>query len=69
MDDTKYSIDFLSEKYKELIKKEEEILDKVDILYEQYLQLQEDKELLEYMIMHKVNKTDRMKDILNHLSK
>lgn len=62
MEKPKYSLAFMVNKLNELNKKEEELVKRVQVLYKIYEQIQEDKELLELMIMHQYNKSERMKE-------
>lgn len=49
------------EKYIKMLSKLEEIYDKEDKLKMEYEQLQEDKELLQNLIMYQFNKDDRVR--------
>ena len=53
-------------KLDEMYEKEETLLNQIDNLYLKYKQLQEDKELLQVMIMHQSNKGALLKDWLKN---
>jgi len=55
----RYSIKFLTEKLREMYEIEDGLLSKVEKIYFEYEQLQEDIELIKTMIMHQYNKVDR----------
>lgn len=53
----------LLQKLDELYEKEEQIIKNTRILMKEYQQLQEDKELLQSMIMHQSNKANRLREV------
>lgn len=53
----------LLQKLDELYEKEEQIIKKTRMLMKEYQQLQEDKELLQLMIMHQSNKANRLREV------
>jgi UDP-glucose 6-dehydrogenase len=46
--------------------KEECLIKQINSLITEYKQLQEDKELLQYIIMHQSNKKDRIKELIKN---
>ena len=57
----KLSIPEMLTKLNELYDKEEKLVTEVKKLYVQYQQLQEDKEIMQNIIMHQSNKESRIK--------
>lgn len=57
----KPKIDELLSKLNELYNQEDDIIKKIKKLYIEYEQLQEDKDMLQTMIMHTSNKIHRVK--------
>jgi uncharacterized protein YPO0396 len=58
---SKEKYDAMLKKLDDMYSREEEIVKQFAILKREYEQIQDDKELLQTMIMHQVNKDDRKK--------
>jgi len=58
---SKIPIQVMLQKLNEMYEREDVIIKQANLLKAEYDQLQEDKELLQYMIMHQSNKFSRIK--------